>query len=400
MQTTKSQKKNITVKELLSVIPDDKISTLAANTHVDYCTKVLYGRSVFYMILYSLLESDRTSLRTMEDIFNSAKFKFLFNLDQSKTVRYSSISERLSVMDVSFFEKLFEHFYNQLSQLYSRQELDKYNLVRVDSTMVAETSSRLSQGMTVGKIGNKKVTKQQAKFTVAFDGILPCNVGLFLDQSQLNECLTIPQVIRDHASKYKQQIYVFDRGVNKRIVFDELQGEAIDFVTRLNPGASYQSVEVLEQDDRLIGDLKLLKDEIVYLYNWVNNRKTKELTKETFRLITTENKDGEILLFLTNLKEEKAENITALYRKRWDIEVFFRFVKQELNFSHFMSTNENGIKIILYMTLILSMLLLIYKRLNNIGYKTAKRRFGIELDELIIAMIVRFCGGDPSLVFR
>ena len=397
MQTTKSQKKNITVKELLSVIPDDKISTLAANTHVDYCTKVLYGRSVFYMILYSLLESDRTSLRTMEDIFNSVKFKFLFNLDQSKTVRYSSISERLSVMDVSFFEKLFEHFYSHLSQLYSKQELDKYNLVRVDSTMVAETSAKLAQGM---NFKHKNNSKKQAKFTVAFDGILPCNVETFLDQSQLNECLTIPQVIKDHAHKYEQQVYVFDRGVNKRSVFDELQSDTIDFVTRLNPGASYQSVEVLEQGDRLIGDLKLLKDEIVYLYNWVNNRKTKELTKETFRLITTENKDGETLLFLTNLKEEKAENITALYRKRWDIEVFFRFVKQELNFSHFMSTNENGIKIILYMTLILSMLLLIYKRLNNIGYKTAKRRFGIELDELIIAMIVRFCGGDPALVFR
>ena len=110
MQTTKSQKKNITVKELLSVIPDDKISTLAVNTNVDYCTKVLYGRSVFYMILYSLLESDRTSLRTMEDVFNSVKFKFLFNLDQSKTVRYSSISERLSVMDVNFFENFRQSF--------------------------------------------------------------------------------------------------------------------------------------------------------------------------------------------------------------------------------------------------------------------------------------------------
>ncbi len=116
MQTTKSQKKNITVKELLSVIPDDRISSLATNSHVDYCTKVLYGRSVFYMIHYSLIESDCTSLRTMEYIFNSIKFEFLFNLDQSKTVRYSFISERLFVMDVSFFEKLFEHFYSHHSQ--------------------------------------------------------------------------------------------------------------------------------------------------------------------------------------------------------------------------------------------------------------------------------------------
>ena len=80
--------------------------------------------------------------------------------------------------------------------------------------------------------------------------------------------------------------------------------------------------------------------------------------------------------------------------------MFFRFIKQELNFNHFMSTNENGIKIILYMTLILSMLILIYKRLNNLGFKTAKRRFEIELDELIMAIVVKCAGGDPDLVFR
>lgn len=394
MQRTSSK---ITVKELLRVIPDDKIVTLASNTKVDYCTKVLYGRSVFYMILYSLLVCERTSLRSMEDVFNSVPFKFLFNLDQDKTVRYSSISERLSVMDVSFFEKLFDHFYNQLSQFYSQKELDKYNIVRVDSTMVSETSSRLSKGL---NLKHKNNNKKYAKFTVGFDGVMPCNAETFLNQCQVNECITIPQVIRAHADRNKQQVFVFDRGMNKRSIFDEFQTDNIDFVTRLNTGVVYKSVEIIEQGTRQIGNLILLKDEIVHLYDWVNNRKTKVLTKETFRLITTEDKDGQVLIFLTNLKEENAENITALYRKRWDIEVFFRFIKQELNFSHFMSTNENGIKIILYMTLILSMLLLIYKRLNNIGYKTAKRRFGLELDELIIAMIVRFCGGDPSIVFR
>lgn len=393
----KDKIKNITVKELLSVIPDDKISTLAASTHVDYCTKVLYGRSVFYMILYSLLESDRTSLRTMQDIFNSVKFKFLFNLDKSKTVGYSSISERLSVMNVDFFEKLFENFYNQLSILYSQEELLQQNLIRVDSTMVAEASAKLSQGMS---FKHKNNSKKQIKHTVGFDGLLPCSVETFLQQNELNECTTIPKVIKEHAKQNKKKIYVFDRGVNSRTVFEDFQDNEIEFVTRLNTGASYRSVEINEESDRTIGNLKLKKDEIVHLYRWVNNRKVKQETVETFRLITTVNKAGETLLFLTNITDLDAEQITEFYRKRWDIEVFFRFIKQELNFSHFMSTNENGIKIILYMTLILSMLLLIYKRLNNIGYKTAKRRFGIELDELIIAMIVRFCGGDPSLVFR
>ncbi len=96
----------------------------------------------------------------------------------------------------------------------------------------------------------------------------------------------------------------------------------------------------------------------------------------------------------------KLAEIIDIYAKRWDIEVFFRFIKQELNFSHFLSTNKNGIKIVLYVTLILAILILVYKKLNNIGYKTAVRRFRIELDEIIMKMTIIFAGGDPSLVFR
>lgn len=58
--------------------------------------------------------------------------------------------------------------------------------------------------------------------------------------------------------------------------------------------------------------------------------------------------------------------------------------------------NENGIQIILYMTMILAMLILIYKKHNQLGYKTAKRRFKMELDNYITALIIEACGGDSS----
>ena len=77
----------------------------------------------------------------------------------------------------------------------------------------------------------------------------------------------------------------------------------------------------------------------------------------------------------------------------------FRFLKQELNFSHITSTSENGMQVMLYMTMITSMLVLIYKRINKVGYKTAVRRIALELNELIIKLVVKQCGGDPSLVF-
>lgn len=92
------------------------------------------------------------------------------------------------------------------------------------------------------------------------------------------------------------------------------------------------------------------------------------------------------------------KEIADIYKQRWDIEVFFRFIKQELNASHFLSVSENGIKVMLYMTMIASMLLLLYKKLNDLGYKTAKRRFAIELWEAVVTVFVRECGGDPALM--
>ena len=83
-----------------------------------------------------------------------------------------------------------------------------------------------------------------------------------------------------------------------------------------------------------------------------------------------------------------------MYRRRWDIEVFFRFLKQELNFSHFLSLNDNGLQVVLYMTMITAMLVMIYKKENETGFKTAVGRMGIELESLVMAIVVIQSGGD------
>ncbi|WP_462318531.1 transposase [Marinilabilia sp.] len=96
--------------------------------------------------------------------------------------------------------------------------------------------------------------------------------------------------------------------------------------------------------------------------------------------------------------ELSPKEIAQIYKQRWDIEVFFRFIKQELYASHFISVSKNGITVMLYMTLIAAMLLQVYKKLNGLGYKTAKRRFSIELWETLITIIVKECGGNPELI--
>jgi len=395
MQKTSKKHQSISVSELLSLIPDQELGRLAKETNVDYYTKVLYGRSVFYMLLMGLLCSERASLRVLEDMFNRKSFKTMFNLDPSKKVKYNSISERLEVMEVAFFEKVFEIFYAQLSLLYSQDEMLTQKIVRVDSTMVAETSAKLLEGMCVGC---KKDGKKQTKFTIAFDGLFPCGIEVYSQQADLSEDRAIPAVVFSCAEKYTGKIYVFDRGVQKRETFDELSKGKIEFVCRIKESSRREVVRTMETGNgRPIGSLFLVSDEEVRLFGTRN----KKPTEETFRLITAVNDKGDKYLFLTNIFDLLPEVIILFYRKRWDIEVFFRFLKQELNLSHFFTTKINGIKIIIYMTLILSMLILIYKRKNNLGFKTAKRRFMYELDWLLTRIIVQLCGGrDPEIVLR
>jgi transposase len=263
--------------------------------------------------------------------------------------------------------------------------------------MVAEAANKLIDGMNIGR---KKDGKKQIKYTVAFDGELPCMTKIFTNRQCLSEDTTIPQVVFDYARKDRSAIFTFDRGVGKRETFRKLSQQGTSFVTRINPRAKYKLVRELENgNNRLVGSLQLIKELEVQLPK--NRKEHWVFPEETFRLtITRHPEDGTEYWFLTNLFDIDVEEVLKYYKKRWDIEVFFRFLKQELNFSHITSTNPNGIAVMMYMTMITAMMVLIYKKLNNVGYKTAVRRISLELNELIIKMIVNHCGGDPSLVFR
>lgn len=76
---------------------------------------------------------------------------------------------------------------------------------------------------------------------------------------------------------------------------------------------------------------------------------------------------------------------------------FFKFIKQHLNVKHLVSRDENGLKVMIYMTMILAILIIAYKKINNIkGFKIAKLKFELELENDIIKTIVVLCGGNPN----
>jgi hypothetical protein len=391
----KFKEDGIGVSDLLKLIPDDLLLDLAAKTNVDYQVKKLYGRNVFNLLLFGLIDGERVGLRSLEDFYNSRKFRTLFKLPGTMpNAKFNSFSVRLATMNVCYFEKAYEAIYEQCSILYDESTLSaKYKVTRVDSTMVCQTAAKLEQGMHVGM---KKDGKKQVKYTLSLTDLFPSSVEVFTQQKELNENLTIPKAILKIIDRSKDNVFVFDRGVSSREVFCKLDNNDCSFVTRLRLDARYVVLSDIDTPaSLLVRNLTVLKDQRIYLY-----QSGEHLVEHEFRLIQTQNEKGAKFWFLTNRFDLTCQDIIMIYKHRWDIEVFFRFIKQELNFSHLISVNENGIKIILYMTLILAMLILIYKKINGFGYKTAKRRFAMELEHIIDDYMIVQSGGDPHTVFR
>ncbi len=393
------------VNELLNVIPEGLLANLSSTTKVDHYTKVLHGKKMFYLLLYSILENEKLSQRTLEDTFNDPVFKLLFDLDKEETVCRSSISERLSKIDPGFFKQIYECIYEQFSRHYKENERYNYNLIRVDSSIVSDAVGRLMEGLS--NCGKKAV-----KYSVAFDGILPCELQVFTTSSYSSEDVALPEVVLNHVKKEKnhQNIYILDRGLQSTRTMKSFSDDTIRFICRTKEDRKYVELKSLisADQDLDLGESTLIKDAKINLYTGVpiknkrgNIHYREELVGTEFRLVIVESKsNSQQYWFLSNDFDLSAKEIAQAYRRRWDIEVFFRFIKQELNVSHLVSLNKNGIQVIMYMTLIVAMLVLIYKKANKIGYKTAKRRMAMEVRNLAIAIIVTQCGGNPDLMFK
>jgi len=395
-------KHKINLAELIREIPEEELTRLSVETRVDYCSKVLYGKLMFYLLLYGMLRVDRLSQRGLRDAFSSPWFRTLFNFRGKKEISHSSISERLSVIEVNFFKESYECIYTRFSSLYTKKEIAGMYLERVDSTLVKETCNKLKEGMTCG---NEYGKSQMLKYTMNYDGMFGCFTKVHKDKSYANECKALPENVMEHFKKEKEhsKVYIFDRGQASAEAFKDMNSEeGLLFVGRLNENRKLKQIESFDLDGVVFTQGSLLEDGLYQLYKKVTkiSKNGKEshtmvLVEENFRIIRfmPEGKKEAIVL-ITNILHLKADEIAQMYRRRWDIEVFFRFLKQELNFSHFLSLNDNGIEVILYMTLITAMLVMIYKKENEIGYKTAVRRMGIELESLVMAIIVIQSGGD------
>jgi hypothetical protein len=374
--------KSVSVTELLEIVGDSVIKDIVRRFDADKWVIKLETQTVFKLILYSLLDSERISLRTMAENYNSVPFSILEQSTIGKKTAHSSIRDRLVTINVKFFKHLYEHSQAKLLEQYSgKQLIGGYNIKRYDSTMIA-VFSHLLEGM---KVGNTSKKKNQVKMTTELVNDFEIRMRFFKDQDHLGEEVALKEMILSQTHD-PSSLIVFDRGLKSRETFCEFNDLKTQFLTRLNDRNRYKFIrKQADVPSETLDGLRFVQDSIVYLYG-----DGSKLVKEEFRLIEAEClKNGKKLFFLTNILFLDAQTIAQIYRQRWDIEVFFRFIKQEMNATHFVCNDVNAIQVMIYCTLIVAMLILIYMRQNNIkSYKIAKIRFFNELQAAITLELI------------
>lgn len=151
-------------------------------------------------------------------------------------------------------------------------------------------------------------------------------------------------------------IVVFDRGYNDYLWFTELTLFNVGFVTRMKEGSLYEVVQ-----SRTPHGTGVLRDDIITVRTTHPEVDDKPVRLRRIEFVDAEGKE---YVFLTNRIDLAAVTIAEIYRQRWQIELFFKAIKQNLRIKTFVGTSENALHIQIW-TALIAMLMLRFLQLSS-----------------------------------
>jgi IS4 transposase len=175
------------------------------------------------------------------------------------------------------------------------------------------------------------------------DGYLP--VFAHVTEGKVADITVAQQLILPPGS-----IVAMDRGYNDYRLFEAWTEQQVGFVTRLKANAEYFVMETLAEASK--GEIR--RDERIEFQVITAGR----TIWQTYRRIEVWREDKqETLVLLTNLLQLSATTIAAIYKERWQIELFFKALKQHLRIKTFVGTTANAVQIQIWTALIAILLL-------------------------------------------
>ena len=355
------------IQTLLSFIPMETLRALRKKYEADKWVHTLFTFNLINVhILMHLLKPKRTSLRAI--------VKFSDNLLLKSFTGLTSLSRNgLSKANRDLPYRLFAELLNHLLLRAKRNIKNKLNRIKVFDTTFIMLSLKLFPW--VARCSGNGCVKLGLRIDVG--QTLPDKMVIEIKNTNDNNLF---EKMIDFVSS--GITYLFDRGFFTIQVLDRIQQSKNFFITRMhscykcrplkNFSAKGGSVYDRKPKKATTKHLQILKDQLVQ----IGARENK--AKNQFRLITAKTNEGKVLFFLisrpqmsqmTRIRANRFDllplEVCELYTLRWEIETLFKWLKQYLKISRFISRSQNGVMSQIYIALMFQVLLNLYHNQNQ-----------------------------------
>jgi len=296
-------------------------------------------------MLKVMLYSHCTAKKSLRDICSSigSMPNRLYNLGIEGVSR-NNLSNALSKRNAALFEKL---FYQVLEKVRKETGSRKDKRFKFKNILVAIDSTTISLCLALCKWASFRATKGGIKVHTMFD-----------IKRQLPDFMIITEARKHDNTVIKNMpfvdsaIYVLDKAYLCLKSLQKINENKAFFVTRLKSNTQY---------DRILRNKRTSKS---ILRDWVISFagvKAHEY-QGSLRLVRYRNpEDGKVFDFITNNMDLAASSIAAIYKSRWDIELFFKWIKQNVKVKSFYGRSENAVRIQIW-TAAIALLLMEYIR--------------------------------------
>lgn len=313
---------NTILSQILKFVPRHEFETLAKQHHSGRSFRTASRWSQFVSLAMAQL-SGRNSLRDIIDSLSSQTHR-LYHLGSARLTR-----SNLSRLNESKPYQLYEALFGKL--LTRCQSLSSGHKFRFKNPLYSLDASTIDLCLSVFPWADFRSTKGAIKLHVGLNhaGLLPEFISVTegnIHEVNIGKALAFP----------KGSIIVMDRAYTDYAWYKSLTDKGIFFVTRLKCNADYRVInrQTVNKKQGLSSD-QLIK---------FSGLRTAKICSTPLRRIAYRDPDtGKHYVFLTNHFKLSAKTIADIYQSRWQIELFFKWIKQNLKIKSFIGTSKNAV---------------------------------------------------------
>lgn len=313
--------------QLLQFVNSYEFGKCVSRYNGDHRVRELNCWNQFVQLFFGQLTS-RNSLRDICVCLRAHKSK-LYHLGIKQNVNQSTLSRANERRDWRIFADFGEYLIQTVRPLYANCSIPN---IYIDNDVFALDSTTISLSIRLFRWAEGKYSRGAIKVHTLLDlrGSIPTFIhitdGKYHDSNVLD--IIVPQ---------PGAIYLMDKAYIDFAALNQLHESGAFFVTRAKVTLDYQLCESNFNIDQTTG---LRSDRTIKL----NGYKSKRLYPQELRLVEYYDREKAItLVFLTNNFEASALEIAHLYRNRWQIEVFFKWIKQNLIIKKLWGHSENAV---------------------------------------------------------